>query len=228
MASDVFFISYDEPNAEKNWRRLLSLCPYAKRVHGVTGIREAHQAAAAQASTSHFFVVDGDSEPTPVFDFGYEPDHPDRVHVWMALNPVNGMTYGYGGIKLFPTQPVRDVTEMGVDFTTSLGPIVAMERIGSVHRFNTSAFHSWRAGFRECVKLASRAIDEDEDHRRVSKARLEIWCTFAEPTAAYALELLDGAADGRDYGTQNAGDPVALSLINDIKLLEQRFRKYVD
>ena len=31
---DVVYISYDEPNAEKNWADLKSKCPWAKRVHG--------------------------------------------------------------------------------------------------------------------------------------------------------------------------------------------------
>ena len=34
---DVVYISYDEPNAERNWADLLSKCPWAKRVHGVKG-----------------------------------------------------------------------------------------------------------------------------------------------------------------------------------------------
>ena len=32
---DVVFISYDEPNADENWAHLQSICPWAKRSHGV-------------------------------------------------------------------------------------------------------------------------------------------------------------------------------------------------
>ena len=34
---DIIFLSYDEPNAEKNYADLLSKFPWAKRVHGVEG-----------------------------------------------------------------------------------------------------------------------------------------------------------------------------------------------
>ena len=34
---DIFYISYDEPNAEEHWADLLNKVPWAKRVHGVKG-----------------------------------------------------------------------------------------------------------------------------------------------------------------------------------------------
>ena len=34
---DIIYLSYDEPNAEKNYADLLSKVPWAKRVHGVEG-----------------------------------------------------------------------------------------------------------------------------------------------------------------------------------------------
>lgn len=43
---DIVFISYNEPNAEKNWESLKQRFPSAKRVDGVKGIHEAHKKAA--------------------------------------------------------------------------------------------------------------------------------------------------------------------------------------
>ena len=41
---DIIFLSYDEPNAEKNYADLCSKVPWAKRVHGVHGSDAAHKA----------------------------------------------------------------------------------------------------------------------------------------------------------------------------------------
>ena len=42
---DIAFISYNEKEAEKNWKILVGKFPYAKRTHGVKGIHQAHIAA---------------------------------------------------------------------------------------------------------------------------------------------------------------------------------------
>ena len=34
--------------------------------------------------------------------------------------PINDLVYGYGGVKLFPTQALRDANDWRIDFTTSL------------------------------------------------------------------------------------------------------------
>ena len=58
---DVVYISYDEPNAEKNWADLLSKCPWAKRVHGVKGFDAAHNKAGEIAEKHRLVTVDGDN-----------------------------------------------------------------------------------------------------------------------------------------------------------------------
>ena len=35
IEQDIIFLSYDEPNAEKNYADLCAKVPWAKRVHGV-------------------------------------------------------------------------------------------------------------------------------------------------------------------------------------------------
>ena len=39
---DFVFISFREPNCEENYENLLTQVPYAKRIHGVKGIHQAH------------------------------------------------------------------------------------------------------------------------------------------------------------------------------------------
>ena len=59
---DIIFISYQEPNADKNFKHLLSRFPIAQRVHGIKGIHQAHIEAAKKALTKMFWVVDGDAK----------------------------------------------------------------------------------------------------------------------------------------------------------------------
>ncbi len=66
---DIFYISYDEPNAEENWADLMNKVPWAKRIHGVKGFDAAHKAAANQSETERFITVDGDNKVlTEFFD----------------------------------------------------------------------------------------------------------------------------------------------------------------
>ena len=58
---DIFFISYQEPNADVNFAILQDRFPIAQRVHGVKGIHQAHKEAAKKALTKMFYVVDGDA-----------------------------------------------------------------------------------------------------------------------------------------------------------------------
>jgi hypothetical protein len=115
MKYDIIFISYNEPNADKNFANLKLRFPTAQRVSGVKGIHQAHIAAAKKAFTKMFWVVDGDAEIVDDFNFDYEVSKYDLecVHVWRSKNPVNGLEYGYGGVKLLPkklTQLLRKIS----------------------------------------------------------------------------------------------------------------------
>ena len=58
---DIIYLSYDEPNAEKNYADLCKIVPWAKRVHGVDGSDAAHKACAKLSETDRFITVDGDN-----------------------------------------------------------------------------------------------------------------------------------------------------------------------
>jgi hypothetical protein len=66
---DIVFISYNEPNADENFAKLIERFPRAKRVHGVKGIHQAHIAAAKLSTTPMFWVVDGDAIVEDNFKF---------------------------------------------------------------------------------------------------------------------------------------------------------------
>ena len=170
MFLDVVFISYDEPNADENWENLLELIPYAIRVHGIKGIPNAHIKAASMVTTSHFFCVDADNIIDETFDFEKVLDfqrNDERIHVWGCRNPVNGLNYGYGWLKLFPTNHIEHVEEYSVDFCTSvaasLGGFKFHKEIASTTHFSTSPNNAWKSGFRECAKLASSVIINQDD-----------------------------------------------------------------
>ena len=58
---DIIYLSYDEPNAEKNYADLCQKIPWAKRVHGIKGSDAAHKACAQLSETDRFITVDGDN-----------------------------------------------------------------------------------------------------------------------------------------------------------------------
>lgn len=222
---DIIFLSYDESNAEEHFQQLKSRFPRAKRVNGIKGILAAHTAAAKLAKENNsnmFYVVDADAEVYPTFRFDYEPQVCDinSVHIWYSKNPVNGLEYGYGGLKLFPTQPFFEHKEGIVDMSTVIsGSVKVIPEVSNITRFNTDPFTTWRSAFRECVKLSSRLIDNQQDHE--TETRLNVWCTVGN--GEYGEFSVMGANEGKEYGLAHKDQPELLGLINDFTWLESKF-----
>ena len=219
---DVFFLSYDEPLANENFARLKSIVPNAKRVHGVKGIHAAHKMCASFATTERFFTVDADNWIVDGFDFATDfPLEDGAVYVWRCRNVVNGLVYGYGAIKLFPTAAVRAMPENSVDMTTSVSLHYRIVNvIGSETRFNTSEYEAWKSGFREAAKLASGVIHRQKDDE--TTARLDAWCSKGRK-ARYGGQCIAGALAGRAFGWANAGHPERLTWINDFDWLREQY-----
>ena len=222
---DVIFISYKEPNALKNWLRVIEKMPYAKRINGVKGIVNAHKCAAELATTDMFYVVDGDAYLSDDFDFSFQPGLFDRdcVHVWSSRNPVNDLIYGYGGVKLLPKELILQVGEDNPDMTTSISnKFKVIKKVSNITAFNTDEFNAFRSAFRECAKLSSGILKRQLD--RESKQRLEEWCRKGadRPYGEWAIQ---GALAGKEFGESNSADHKKLLLINDINWLKQKFDK---
>jgi hypothetical protein len=226
---DIFFISYDEPNADDNYQKLLTRFPDAKRIHGIKGIHQAHLKAAELSSTDRFWIVDGDAEIVEDFDFTteqiayYDVYNRQSVMVWFSKNPINELSYGYGGVKLFPKSRTLKMDLESVDMTTSISDnFKIVSRVSNYTNFNTDPFNTWKSAFRECVKLASQAIDKN--YQEETEERLKVWCTIGKekPYGEYAIK---GANAGKEYGLLHIGNKVALSMINDFEWLKKKFEK---
>ena len=220
---DIVMISYDEANADENFNKLKTRFPRAQRIHGVKGIHQAHIAAANICSTEMFWIVDGDAVIEDEFNFDYVADDNRAVHVWRSKNPINDLVYGYGGVKLFPTQMTRDMDTSRPDMTTSISDrFKKMEKISCVTGFNSSEFSTWRSAFRECAKLSSKVIDRQKEDE--TNERLRIWTTMGKdrPFGEHAIK---GAIAGREFGLSDGAD---LRLINDFNWLYEQFVENTD
>lgn len=220
----IIFISYNEPNADYNFKKLLAKVKRpVERVDNIKGIHNAHKAAAELSTTEMFWVVDADAVIADTFDFNFEITRYERdiVHVWQSQNPVNDLVYGYGGVKLLPKQLVLTMDMTSSDMTTSISDrFKAMDSVSNITSFNTDPLSAWRSAFRECCKLASRSIQGQLNAETTS--RLSTWCSVGADKQ-YGEYAIKGAIAGKAYGEKNAGDQPALSLINDFDWLTQQY-----
>jgi len=200
---DLVFISYDEPNADLNYADLCEKAPWAKRVHGIKGSDAAHKAAAALSDTDWFITIDADNIVNDkFFDLEIVDDPKIKAYGWCGRNRINGLRYGNGGIKIWRKQFVLDMrtheaadsNRAQVDFCWEDGyknfPVVYSESV-----INASPFQSWRAGFREGVKMTlldGVRVPPQEIKERVwwhNIHRLRIWSTVGlhEENGKYAI-----------------------------------------
>ena len=162
---DCIYLSYDEPQREEFWVKIRNMVPWARRVDGVKGSDAAHKAAAEASTTERFVLIDGDNLPQEQF-FNLTLELPDEsweqaVFRWRAKNHINGLMYGNGGLSSWTRSFVQNMqtheasdgaVETQVEFC--FHPLYwAMHDCYSTTYPNGSAFHAWRAGFREGVKM---------------------------------------------------------------------------
>ena len=216
---DVFFLTVGESNAISNLSRLQEKCTPIV-IRDVKGFYNAHKACADQSSTEFFYVVDADAWIVDDFEFTYKPEA-ERVHVWRSINPLNGLRYGHGAVKLFPTSAF-DRPEPPIDLTTSLGGIISLPEVSNETRFNTDAYNTWRSAFRECVKLSGKVIENQIDI--ATNYRLAVWCNVVR-SVQFARFGLEGARAGRVYGLANKGNVDALKLINNEQWIKSQYEK---
>lgn len=217
---DVVFVSYDEPNADSHFERLLTLAPYAKRVHGVRGIGAAYRAAAALSETPYVFIVDADNWVLDDFPFRF-PDGESRadVYLWAARNAVNRISWFNGGVKLINVRAFDSLRMSSVDFFSALNGRKSISNdVASETRFNGSRFHAWRCGFRECAKLAGGVV-----RHPAAPELLEIWTTTGAENLNGRWCIL-GAAQGKAFGEKHYGLR-KLRQINDQEWLKAEFAK---
>jgi hypothetical protein len=185
---DCIFISYDEDNAEQNWADLRNKCMWSERVHGVKGSDACHKAAANISSTDWFITVDADNIVNPAF-FDLSVELPDTAVgvTWPALNAINGLHYGNGGLKLWKKDFVLAMrthensidSKHNVEFCWSDGYYSLVDSYSTTFP-NASPRQAWRAGFREGVKMTlldgvkSQAKSATELNKH-NLSRLRVW-----------------------------------------------------
>lgn len=227
---DIAFISYDEKNAGINFLKLISHATKNRvyRIHGIKGIHQAHIEAAKQSTTSMFYVVDADATILPNFKFNInlDPSEEDIVHVWRSRNPVNNLEYGYGGVKLLPTQLTLNMNLANPDMTTSISSrFKVMADVSNITQFNVDPMSTWRSAFRECAKLASRVITDQYD--KETQERLNAW-RFNQSHASFAEYARGGASAGEWFGKTYKADKKMLAKINDYNWLTSEYYGHIE
>lgn len=191
---DIIFLSYDEPNAEKNYTDLCSKVPWAKRVHGVHGSDAAHKACADLSETEYFITVDADNIIDQEFlnvevdyeELGLTPEH---VFSWCGKVHVNGLMYGNGGLKMWTRKFVHNMkTHEASEDGDERGKVEfcfddkyhQFNENYSISYTNATPWQAWRAGFREGVKMSLDQGAKVEDIRKTwwqNFDRLRVWCS---------------------------------------------------
>ena len=212
IEQDIVYLSYDEPNAEKNYADLLAKVPWAKRVHGVKGSDAAHKACAALSETEYFVTVDADNIIDPKFleveiDLDALGLSSENVFSWCGKIHVNGLMYGNGGLKLWTRKFVNEMrTHENSDATDVKGKVefcfderyYQFNECYSESFTNATPFQAWRAGFREGVKMS---LDQGAKIGNLKKIwwqnyeRLLIWCNIGADVTNGFWSML-GAREG--------------------------------
>lgn len=210
---DCIFLSYDEPNADKNYADLLNKAPWAKRVHGVKGSDAAHKACARLSETEYFITVDGDNIIDPAF-FNLQIDldklkYKDKTQFsWAGRNIINGLVYGNGGLKCWTKEFVLNMKTHEdaenetnqVDFCWQDNYVQMADCYSEVHN-NASPLQAWRAGFREGVKMTlNRGLKQSLINAKLQLGlrnyrRLLMWCSVGADVENGSWAIL-GARQG--------------------------------
>ena len=220
---DIIMISFHEAEADHNYQQLRLRFPEAGHIKNVAGIGNAHKKAGELATSEMVYIVDADADVMNDFCFDYIPPMAKRAnttYVWYARNPINGLEYGYGGIKLFPRQQLIEMGHVLPDFSTGAAFYQPVRDVSNITRFNRDPFRTWRSAFREFVKLSSQ-INPNAPVKETAD-RLETWCTVDEG-GRFGRYCIKGALEGKAYGIEHKDDVEALNKINDFEWLREQF-----
>ncbi|WP_232248236.1 hypothetical protein [Streptacidiphilus rugosus] len=222
MIPDAVMLSYDEPLADKLHARLQRvLGVQAKRLHGVRGMRRAYQLSAELVDREVFFLADGDFVIATEFDItAVEPLADDvSMRVWRARNPLNGLIYGYGGLKLIRRSALRDLGH-AIDVLAALpGRVDFTSEIAGTTRCNQSPYHAWKAAFRECAMLARGSEYGMSDQGKADRITAWKGCDRGD----FAQYAVSGAREGVAFAADFARCPHEFDQLNDPDWLQARF-----
>jgi hypothetical protein len=192
-----------ELNSEQNFQQAQKIFPHVQMVKGGPSIYESHKECASLSLTENFFVIDADNWLTDNPRY-FVPDWDKHyIHLWDSRNP-NGLVYGHGGLKLFNKMHFSKSHLQFKDMTLTVGELKPHHRCLSEHRFNFSAYNTWRTAFRESHKLKTQTDKDSQD-------RLQVW-------------ILNNEYMYGDYGVAGAVNALAHDIdINDQNELLEHF-----
>ena len=232
---DIIYLSYDEPNAEKNYADLCKKVPWAKRVHGVEGSDAAHKACARLSETDRFITVDGDNRIREDFlnqeiDFDEHADLKNTVISWCGRNEINGLMYGNGGLKCWPREYVLNMkthenadpnnAHAQVDFCWDAQYIQMNSCYSDVYNNETPA-QAWRAGFREGVKLATdRGVRISKDELKNNHWRCLHWL--------YIWSMVGKDVENGDWAILGTRAGLYMTMCTDWDYVQVRDFKYLN
>ena len=211
---DIMFISYDEVDAERNWKSVIDRYGNAKWVHGVDGMINAIKEAAKRATTPWFYAVFGKTNTAGCVNLHkVRPDylrHPAN-YVSLAYNATVGIEYGHDGVVLYDREWVLNTTDWGLDFTMSHHVVTVLLRTANLDLGDHDPWAAWRTAFREAYKLSHLNGEEDIEH-------LSAWLTRGNKWTIH------GAKAGRQhYLDGNLMD----YRVNDWKWLKERYESSI-
>ena len=217
----IYFLYTNEANLNENWERLQTKSKDAQAVAAVGNIFESHKHIASLCEGDRFYVVDADSWIVDSFDFNKNIElTPRSVAVFRSKNPVNGLIYGHGGIKLFSKDCFSVERLSSPDMTTSLADsYIKLNILATEHRFNYNPYSTWRTAFREAVKLSAGINKNNNDQE--SQERLTMWCEAGLETQ-YGYFAIQGARQGCKW----ASEDYDAMKVNDFKWLKNKFTEW--
>ena len=220
---DICFISYHEAEADRNFQSIVTKYPEARHIRNIKGIENAYKEAGRTSSTEMVWIVDADAVILDHFRFDFVPPKSKRkntTYCWRARNPINGLEYGFGAVKLFPRKQLMTLGNKMPDFSTNVAFFQPIDQVSNITAFNKDPYRTWRAAFRECAKLSSNIISNSRVEE--NQERLDAWMKI-DNGARFGRYALRGARDGAEYGKLHSGSPNQLAMINDFDWLKQEF-----
>ena len=218
---DIVFLSNGEVGADENYEHLLKVTNGLKnrvvRVDGVNGRVQAYHAAVEASNTPWAFTVFAKLKVSPKFDWSWQPDRLQlpKHYVFYAKNPVNGLVYGHQAMIAYNKKlTLANDGSKGLDFTQDDEHEI-VELLSGTANFNTDEYSTWRAAFREVIKLRK----EDSE---ISNKRMSAWLTKGD--GAFGEFSIKGANDAIEYYDSVSGDVDKLKLSYEWDWL----RKYYD
>ena len=243
---DCIYLSYDEPQKEEFWLKIKNMIPWARRVDGVKGSDAAHKAAAQASDTERFILIDGDNMPNMEFfnltlDFtDKDEDFQHAQYRWRAVNAINGLRYGNGGMSSWTKEYVMNMrtheasdgndthtVDFCLDYSNSL--YWSMYDCYSTTYPNYTPFQAFRAGFREGVKMClvgGRKPTVEEFRRNVPGRNLNnltIWHNVGLDVENGAWAIL-GAKLGTHMTMLTNWDPKEVQWFDNYNELWDRYK----